>query len=304
MSNRPTAVYFLTAGQSPRPDLIADVTRALPLPIAAHEIGALDGLSPAAIAALAPTGHEAQIMTFDAGGQWITLSKPRLAARMAAALAQVPVDQRPLVVILSTGLLGDFDTPFPTVNAQRALESTITALAETGEQIGIIQPLPHQAAHEAIPALSSYKVEKIAARMGDSTALEQAGRALSHCAFIVLNAVSYSAADADIVRAASGRRVLLARKIVASALQLLLSTRRAPGSDLAPDLLSGLTPRQRQVLPLMAEGLSSKLIARQLGISPKTVEIHRSQIMRRLNVRSVHELIFLIAAQRSAEGGI
>lgn len=52
-----------------------------------------------------------------------------------------------------------------------------------------------------------------------------------------------------------------------------------------------LTPRQRQVLQLIAEGRSSKEVADELGLSVKTVESHRAQLMRRLGVDSVAGLV-------------
>lgn len=52
-----------------------------------------------------------------------------------------------------------------------------------------------------------------------------------------------------------------------------------------------LTPRQRQVLQLIAEGQSSKDIARRLGLSIKTVETHRSQLMKQLNIHDVAGLV-------------
>ncbi len=48
-----------------------------------------------------------------------------------------------------------------------------------------------------------------------------------------------------------------------------------------------LTPRQRDIVRLIAEGLSTKEIAFRLGLSAKTVETHRAQIMQRLGVDSV-----------------
>lgn len=294
-------IYFLTAGKSPRHDLTVEITRALKKPVNAHEIGALDHLSDAEIAALAPVGEENQIITSTGPNQWVVLSEARLALLMEQALTRIPTEQRPLVVILSTGLMGDFQAPFPTVNAQRALETTISALADTGEDIGIIQPLEHQVRSETIPALGHLGLRKTCAHTGNTAELEAAARALQGCAIIALNSVSYSESDADIVRSQSGRRVLLARRIVTSAIQLLLSTGefQPAQSAIAPEAIAHMTPRERQVLPLMAEGLSSKLIARQLGISPKTVEIHRTNIMRKLNVRSARELIYLMASSRA-----
>lgn len=53
----------------------------------------------------------------------------------------------------------------------------------------------------------------------------------------------------------------------------------------------GLTQRQREVLQLIAEGCSTKEVARTLGLSPKTVESHRAEIMKRLGVGDVATLV-------------
>jgi DNA-binding NarL/FixJ family response regulator len=52
-----------------------------------------------------------------------------------------------------------------------------------------------------------------------------------------------------------------------------------------------LTPRQREVLKGIAEGRSTKKIAQDLGLSVKTVETHRAQIMERLGIRDVAGLV-------------
>jgi DNA-binding CsgD family transcriptional regulator len=51
-----------------------------------------------------------------------------------------------------------------------------------------------------------------------------------------------------------------------------------------------LTPRQREVLRLVAEGHSAKEIAGILSISTKTVEFHKAAVMERLGVRSTAQL--------------
>jgi DNA-binding NarL/FixJ family response regulator len=55
--------------------------------------------------------------------------------------------------------------------------------------------------------------------------------------------------------------------------------------------LSELTPRQREVLTLIAEGHSTKDIARALNISVKTVETHRAQLMDRLDIHDIASLV-------------
>jgi len=54
---------------------------------------------------------------------------------------------------------------------------------------------------------------------------------------------------------------------------------------------SVLTPREREVLQLIAEGKSTKVIAKELYVSAKTIDWHRSQLMRKLGVQSIAELV-------------
>jgi len=55
--------------------------------------------------------------------------------------------------------------------------------------------------------------------------------------------------------------------------------------------LNGLTAREREVLDGLAQGLPNKTIAYDLGISPRTVEIHRANLMSKLGVRSLSEAL-------------
>lgn len=52
-----------------------------------------------------------------------------------------------------------------------------------------------------------------------------------------------------------------------------------------------LTPRQKEVLRLVAQGLTNREIAHHLDISVRTVEVHRFNLMRRLKVRNVAQLL-------------
>ncbi|MGE5650725.1 MAG: response regulator [Bacillota bacterium] len=63
---------------------------------------------------------------------------------------------------------------------------------------------------------------------------------------------------------------------------------RTGSGNPSPDML---TPRQREILVLIADGASTKQIARQLDLSPKTVETHRAQLMERLGIHDMAGLI-------------
>ncbi len=62
-------------------------------------------------------------------------------------------------------------------------------------------------------------------------------------------------------------------------------------STLAAARLKDLTTREREVLTALVAGHTNKVIARELGISPRTVEAHRATLMDRLGVRSLAEAI-------------
>jgi PAS domain S-box-containing protein len=52
-----------------------------------------------------------------------------------------------------------------------------------------------------------------------------------------------------------------------------------------------LTPREREIAALLVEGKTSKLIARQVGLSPRTVEMHRAKLMRKFAASTSSELV-------------
>ncbi len=68
-----------------------------------------------------------------------------------------------------------------------------------------------------------------------------------------------------------------------------VSSAGTKANTLAPQ--ETLTPREREVVQLIAEGRSSKEVAVALGMSVKTAETHRSNILRKLNLHSTSELV-------------
>jgi len=69
------------------------------------------------------------------------------------------------------------------------------------------------------------------------------------------------------------------------------SGQRAARAEEAAMRLRILTPRERDVLDGLVEGLPNKTIAYDLGISPRTVEIHRANVMAKLEVKSLSEAL-------------
>jgi two-component system response regulator FixJ len=69
---------------------------------------------------------------------------------------------------------------------------------------------------------------------------------------------------------------------------------RAAETKAAKDLLSALTPRERGVLDKLVQGRSNKVVAYELGISPRTVEIHRAHIMSKMEASSLSDLVRVV----------
>ena len=86
-----------------------------------------------------------------------------------------------------------------------------------------------------------------------------------------------------------------AERLIASIERTLATDQRLKSLESEKLLLSQraaeLSPRQRQVMELVAAGLSSKQIASRLGISHRTVENYRAWVMERMDANNVAELV-------------
>jgi DNA-binding NarL/FixJ family response regulator len=105
-----------------------------------------------------------------------------------------------------------------------------------------------------------------------------------------------------IVKSDSDRDLVLAVEALAKhkpfftsqATELILRNSATPGrlvTEVPESLRSSLTPREREIVQLLSEGRSSKEVASVLGISVKTAETHRANIMRKLDLHSVSGLV-------------
>jgi DNA-binding NarL/FixJ family response regulator len=86
------------------------------------------------------------------------------------------------------------------------------------------------------------------------------------------------------IEAVAGGRAYYSPAVQRSLSEMVRATVKPPGA------LETLTDREREVLKLVAEGLTTKEIAARLDISARTVESHRANLMRKLDLRSVARL--------------
>ncbi len=89
------------------------------------------------------------------------------------------------------------------------------------------------------------------------------------------------------VEAVSRKVPFFTSKVAAMVMEAYLNGRGGSGSEDR----RRLSPREREILQMLAEGMSSKEVAVKLGISVKSAETHRSNIMRKLDLHSVSDLV-------------
>jgi len=93
-------------------------------------------------------------------------------------------------------------------------------------------------------------------------------------------------------------------KLIAAIDEGLARARQAGGErrrrDVGASLLAGLTPRERQVMQLVVSGCHNRDIGPALGISVRTVEVHKARLMSKLGVDNVADLVRLSMLE---EGG-
>ena len=83
----------------------------------------------------------------------------------------------------------------------------------------------------------------------------------------------------------------LVTEVMARAREATVSA--AHGADL-DERMARLTPREREVMELAADGLNNREIAARLAISPRTVEVYKARMMEKMQVRRLSELIRLL----------
>ena len=293
VTDLPKRIAFLTVGQSPRDDLVPPILSHVEHAIEALEYGALDGLDRRAIAAMAPGPDDHSLVTRLADGSDVVVSKTRINERLHRICAELGAQDIDLIVFLSTGLLEPFYSLTMMISAQRAVDSVIDAHVMAGQRVGVVVPLECQVEEVILPTAPGALVQATHALHGDAGALKAAALRLGPCDLVVMHSLSYSEADRALVAEASGTPAVLARRVVAGAIRLLLDrggASNAADADLARRVAQ-LTRRQREVMMLVVEGLSHKEIGRQLGISPRTVEIHRACVMEKMGVATLPALI-------------
>jgi len=85
--------------------------------------------------------------------------------------------------------------------------------------------------------------------------------------------------------------VVQGNRYVSQRISRLLDVKTTSSQSSPPDMYNTLTAREREIMQMTAEGKSSTEIGETLVISPRTVEVHRGRLMKKLGLRNQAELI-------------
>ena len=181
-------------------------------------------------------------------------------------------------------------------------ESDLKVIAETGDGLGALQLTEKQKPDVLIvdmimPGLSGMEVARGVKRVSPQTKVLVLSM---YDAEPYVVAVLHAGAAGYVLKKNSAEELIYAiRQVSAGNLYLSPSINertiqayldRSSVSQQG-DAYETLTPREREILRFAVEGLSNPQIAEQLSLSPRTVEMHRKNLMKKLGVKSQTELI-------------
>ena len=310
---RPPRIAVVTMGQAPRPDVLGEL-RTILGDLSYTEFGVLDEVSQEQIARMVPRPGEPRFFTRLRDGSHVILEADAIATRIGALVERIDGQDFDLLILAMTGIRNRLATRTPLIHGQFAVEAWVAALTTGNSRIGTIFPLAGQGTLLSELGYGTV-LQSSHATIGGShaTHLDDAIGRVAGADLIIMNSVGYTEEMAEQVARESGKPVVTACRIVASAARLRLAEiARRPlaaeaeaktytGTELLKRLLPAaepLTQRESEVLVHALEGATNKYIGRSLGISHRTVEIHRSRAMVKLGATSVTELIWRALADQ------
>ena len=216
------AVRFVTIGQTPRTDMVPDLVARLPAGTRVREVGALDGLDHAAVAALGPGPGEARLVTRMADGSQAVVGKSKMHARLQGILDGLGQDPSVVTVLLCTGEFPGLRGPGVFLDAQHLVDHGVAALCAGMARVGLLLPAAEQAGefHWRPAPRQELRVTWASPYVGDR--FDEAARELSGCDALVMHCMGFTEEQRARVARSSGRPVLLARRFVAAAVAQLL----------------------------------------------------------------------------------
>lgn len=210
-------IGFVTIGQSPRPDIIPELTQNLPANLEAIEAGALDDLTRDEIAKLAPKKGDYTLVTRMRDGSDVTVARQRIAPLVQKRVDKMSHDGAVAVALLCTGEFPALESKIPLLEPDHLLDGVVPGIMRKGS-LGVMVPSSDQLIQvkkrwsklgfrPQVEAANPYRdlseVENAAARL-----------ARANPSLIVMDCMGYSMKMKEIVRERTQKPIVLARSIL------------------------------------------------------------------------------------------
>lgn len=213
-------VGLITIGQSPRVDVVPDMAEIIGPGVDIREAGALDGLDPAAIAALAPREGDEILVTRLRDGASVFVAKRHIVARVQDKIAALERAGAALTALLCTGAFPRLTASRPLIQPQPVLLGMLRGMSWPG-RLGILTPsVPHVPQTEArwradgfdpvVVPLSPYEEQDPAAVTRAAESLRAAGAGL-----VVMDCMGFRRKTRNELQGLTGAPVLVANLLLA-----------------------------------------------------------------------------------------
>lgn len=223
---KPT-IGLVTIGQSPRVDLTPDLEELWQSRYTLLERGALDDLSPEAIAELAPAEDETVLVSRLREGGCARIAEERLIPLVQEAITQVG-RQASAVFLLCTGEFPPIASSVPLFEPDRLLRNAVRGIIRSGQTLGVIVPEADQQ-EDIVRRWAKYIDNPVITDFGspyasDTELLERAAERLSqqNVDLIVLDCLGYSQKMKALVKAITGCPVIIPRTLVGRLIEEVL----------------------------------------------------------------------------------
>jgi protein AroM len=220
--SRAPRIAFVTIGQSPRIDLTPEILARVGSKIDAIEFGALDDLSNAEVAAMAPKPGETSLCTRMRDGSEVVIGKTQTRDRLQQLFDKLDTEGFDAITLLCTGHFDHLGSKTLLIESQRVVDATVDAFSLGCRNLGVMVPLERQVQEFHVHSDAERKITATHYSPYSGDRLEAAAREVADCDLVVMHCMGYSEAMRTKTAAVTNKPVLLARRIVAGAVQQIV----------------------------------------------------------------------------------
>ena len=219
-------IGIITIGQSPRTDVVPEMTALFGEGVAVLERGALDGLTVEEIHAYAPEAGMMHLCTRMRDGREVVVAKEKLLPKIQEAIDDLNRQQASVILLLCVGEFPQFRSACLVVEPQKIVDHCVRGLLGATHRLVIVIPIAEQRdwVRETFSKLTSAITVAVASPYGEEADLMQAAKMLdgAGCDLIVMYCMGFNRRLTRPIREITAKPVIVSSSIVARTIGELL----------------------------------------------------------------------------------